>query len=130
MDCLGAGVQVVNYKGITSIAVNIILSSSTEIIENRTSKMLQTLTASSKEHYKHNKQDKKLLRECHTSRKRKSYWEIFMCQRKEKLLTKCHASNIYIYIYIYIQKMCVCVCVNMYWSKNVATSDMQRLQLW
>ena len=110
MDCLGAGVQVVNYKGITSIAVNIILSSSTEIIENRTSKMLQTLTAFSKEHCRHNKQDKKLLRECHMSRKRKSYWEIFMCQRKEKLLTKCHASNIYIYIYIYIQKMCVCVC--------------------
>ena len=73
MECLGARVVVVNYKGITSIAVNIILSSSTEIIENRTSKMLQTLTDSSKEHCKHNKQEKKLLRECHRLRKRKSY---------------------------------------------------------
>ena len=27
------------------------------------------------------------------SKKRKSYGEIFMCQRKEKPLTKCHASK-------------------------------------
>ena len=34
-----------------------------------------------------------MLAECHASKKRKIYWQIFMCKRKEKLLTKCHASK-------------------------------------
>ena len=34
-----------------------------------------------------------MLAECHASKKRKIYWQIFICKRKEKLLTKCHTSK-------------------------------------
>ena len=111
MEYLGAGGQVVNSpnvnKGITALGININLNSYIENIKNKILWTLQTFHTISREHYKH-KQDKKLEAQCHASKKKKSYWEIFMCQerkncwqsvirqRKEKLLAKCHASKIYI----------------------------------
>ena len=51
-------------------AMNINLHSYMENIKNRTLETLQTFYNFSKEHYKHNNQDKKtLLAECHVSEK-------------------------------------------------------------
>ena len=58
MEYLGAGGPVVNSpnvdKVITTLAMNINLSSSMENINNRTLKRLETFYNFLKEHYKHN----------------------------------------------------------------------------
>ena len=57
---------------ITTLAININLNS---YIENIKIEIVNTtnIHTFSKEHYKDNKYDKKLLTECHVSKKRKSY---------------------------------------------------------
>ena len=63
---------------------------------------------------------------------------MFMCQRKEKLLTKCHASkiylteisNIYIYIYIYIYIVCMCMYVYVYIYTYTYNSICLLLYIW